>query len=35
MLIENERGSLEFCEEAKLKNDYANEMRRQAFFDKV
>lgn len=31
MLIENERGSLEFCEEAKLKNDYANEMRRQAF----
>jgi len=31
MLIKNERGSLEFCEEAKLKNDYANEMRRQTF----
>ena len=30
MLIENEKGHLEFCEEAKLKNDYANEMRRQA-----
>lgn len=31
MLIENEKGHLEFCEEAKIKNDYTNEMRRQAF----